>query len=316
MRHFFFFSFFLIFEHVHAYFCRFFFCRFFTEKTVKIIPNAIAVATADERHVFSSFLSRESAYQLMIKCWQDAMPTSDIDVLATSAQLKVCSEIVSSNGGDGGGGGNGIGGDLNIQNSSDAKPFTDEPIFAKVNVTPAKQTLQVVHQRRCDSNSGDLDISEFDDDSSSAISCNESLSRLLKMPKTHLETILSNETHEHPANSSSSSNPSNFDKKSSNHQSISDFDLSKCKIDADSLKSSTPIFNSTAMQKHLLDSTSSSSIRFFNFRIPRTIHIAYFGLSLIIILTLIAIFLFYRINEMKNTRIRVTADDLNPVRID
>ncbi|XP_023169077.2 GRAM domain-containing protein 2B-like isoform X3 [Drosophila hydei] len=35
------------------------------EKTVKIIPNAVGVATADERHVFGSFISRESAFRLM-----------------------------------------------------------------------------------------------------------------------------------------------------------------------------------------------------------------------------------------------------------
>ncbi|XP_030568732.1 GRAM domain-containing protein 2B-like isoform X4 [Drosophila novamexicana] len=35
------------------------------EKTAKIIPNAVGVATADERHVFGSFISRESAFRLM-----------------------------------------------------------------------------------------------------------------------------------------------------------------------------------------------------------------------------------------------------------
>ncbi|XP_055907771.1 GRAM domain-containing protein 2B-like isoform X3 [Eupeodes corollae] len=35
------------------------------EKVAKIIPNAVGVATADERHVFGSFLSRESAFRLM-----------------------------------------------------------------------------------------------------------------------------------------------------------------------------------------------------------------------------------------------------------
>ncbi|XP_054731246.1 serine-rich adhesin for platelets-like isoform X2 [Anastrepha obliqua] len=35
------------------------------EKTAKIIPNAVGVATADERHVFGSFISREAAFRLM-----------------------------------------------------------------------------------------------------------------------------------------------------------------------------------------------------------------------------------------------------------
>lgn len=40
------------------------------EKTVKILPNAIGVATSDERHVFGSFMSRDSAYRLMVSIWQ------------------------------------------------------------------------------------------------------------------------------------------------------------------------------------------------------------------------------------------------------
>ncbi|ALC49842.1 maker357 [Drosophila busckii] len=35
------------------------------EKTAKIIPNAVGVSTADERHVFNSFISREAAFRLM-----------------------------------------------------------------------------------------------------------------------------------------------------------------------------------------------------------------------------------------------------------
>ncbi|XP_032594854.1 uncharacterized protein YMR317W isoform X1 [Drosophila grimshawi] len=39
--------------------------RISKEKTAKIIPNAVGVATADERHVFGSFISREAAFRLM-----------------------------------------------------------------------------------------------------------------------------------------------------------------------------------------------------------------------------------------------------------
>lgn len=35
------------------------------EKTAKIIPNAVGVATSDERHVFGSFISREAAFRLL-----------------------------------------------------------------------------------------------------------------------------------------------------------------------------------------------------------------------------------------------------------
>ncbi|KAJ6634735.1 Protein Aster-B, partial [Pseudolycoriella hygida] len=40
------------------------------EKTAKIIPNAVGVTTADERHVFGSFMSREAAYILMLSVWR------------------------------------------------------------------------------------------------------------------------------------------------------------------------------------------------------------------------------------------------------
>lgn len=39
------------------------------EKTAKIFPNAVCVCTADERHVFGSFISREAAFRLMISVW-------------------------------------------------------------------------------------------------------------------------------------------------------------------------------------------------------------------------------------------------------
>ncbi|KAG4076127.1 hypothetical protein HA402_011473 [Bradysia odoriphaga] len=44
------------------------------EKTAKIIPNAVGVATADERHVFGSFMSREAAYRLMLSVWKPVAP--------------------------------------------------------------------------------------------------------------------------------------------------------------------------------------------------------------------------------------------------
>uniref|UniRef100_A0A336LM10 CSON013646 protein n=1 Tax=Culicoides sonorensis TaxID=179676 RepID=A0A336LM10_CULSO len=39
------------------------------EKTAKIFPNAVCVCTAEERHVFGSFISREAAFRLMISVW-------------------------------------------------------------------------------------------------------------------------------------------------------------------------------------------------------------------------------------------------------
>ncbi|XP_034943916.1 GRAM domain-containing protein 2A-like isoform X1 [Chelonus insularis] len=43
------------------------------EKTARIIPNAIAVVTEEERHVFCSLLSRDSTFKLMIQVWDSAL---------------------------------------------------------------------------------------------------------------------------------------------------------------------------------------------------------------------------------------------------
>ncbi|KAK9878900.1 hypothetical protein WA026_003729 [Henosepilachna vigintioctopunctata] len=39
------------------------------EKTARIIPNAVGIATADEKHVFGTLLSRENTYKYMTKVW-------------------------------------------------------------------------------------------------------------------------------------------------------------------------------------------------------------------------------------------------------
>ncbi|GLG94887.1 Uncharacterized protein GBIM_01974 [Gryllus bimaculatus] len=43
------------------------------EKTARIIPNAIGVATGLEKHVFGSLLSRDSTYKLMLQVWKEAL---------------------------------------------------------------------------------------------------------------------------------------------------------------------------------------------------------------------------------------------------
>ncbi|XP_043278189.1 GRAM domain-containing protein 2B-like isoform X2 [Venturia canescens] len=47
------------------------------EKTARIIPNAVAVATVDERHVFCSLLSRDSTFKLMKQVWDAALEARD-----------------------------------------------------------------------------------------------------------------------------------------------------------------------------------------------------------------------------------------------
>lgn len=62
------------------------------EKTARIIPNAVAVTTEKERHVFCSLLSRDSTFKLMKQVWDAALepgPSPDVLPLASDAKLLV-----------------------------------------------------------------------------------------------------------------------------------------------------------------------------------------------------------------------------------
>ncbi|XP_046738651.1 GRAM domain-containing protein 2A-like isoform X1 [Diprion similis] len=51
------------------------------EKTARIIPNAVAIATEEDRHVFCSLLSRDSTFKLMKQVWDAAKePTPAADI--------------------------------------------------------------------------------------------------------------------------------------------------------------------------------------------------------------------------------------------
>lgn len=69
--------------------------RISKEKTAKIIPNAIGVATLDERHVFGSFMSREAAYRLMLSIWRPAelpeTPTATVKAAPVDVEISECS---------------------------------------------------------------------------------------------------------------------------------------------------------------------------------------------------------------------------------
>ena len=51
------------------------------EKTAKIIPNAVAVSTQDEIHTFTSFISRDATYKVMMKVWKKARDKCDINLV-------------------------------------------------------------------------------------------------------------------------------------------------------------------------------------------------------------------------------------------
>ncbi|XP_017871325.1 PREDICTED: uncharacterized protein LOC108619314 isoform X4 [Drosophila arizonae] len=64
------------------------------EKTVKIIPNAVGVATADERHVFGSFISRESAFRLMCNVCSHLASGPEILPKALPADVELTEEYI------------------------------------------------------------------------------------------------------------------------------------------------------------------------------------------------------------------------------
>lgn len=245
--------------------------RISKEKTVKIIPNAIAVATIDERHVFSSFLSREAAYQLMVGVWREALPMCDIYFTSSAAKLVISTVSCKK---------------YTVNPTTDVVAGLDE-----THAIPNSNTLQVHHQKRI-LNSG---ASEMENESSSAISGNESLSQLVQTAQLIYNKQVNND--------GSSSNSNLKCEVSSNRDSNSELDTSKTFIN--NAEPATSASNSIGLidkSKSTLNEMPIGSI--FKLEIPRTIHIAYFALSLTIILALIAAFLFYRISELKNSRFK------------
>ncbi|XP_059487428.1 GRAM domain-containing protein 2A-like isoform X2 [Neocloeon triangulifer] len=83
------------------------------EKTARIIPNAVGIATLHEKHVFSSLLSRDSTYKLMVQVWKNATapeiveiepiplptPTLDLDPLSISVSDISKEEVTPSESG-------------------------------------------------------------------------------------------------------------------------------------------------------------------------------------------------------------------------
>lgn len=60
------------------------------EKTARIIPNAVAVATEEDRHVFCSLLSRDSTFKLMKQVWDVAMePQPSPTILPLTSEEKL-----------------------------------------------------------------------------------------------------------------------------------------------------------------------------------------------------------------------------------
>lgn len=256
------------------------------EKTVKIIPNAIAVATNDERHVFSSFISRESAYQLMVKIWQNLTPAGDIEMTTSSVTLKKSSlpDNLSS-----------ASTENIIKIQFNAKKVD---VIDGVSLLPVKHTLQVVQNRRGGS-SCDPDISEIEDDSSSAISCSESLLQKRLLLQTQVQHV------------SDSTLTKELNNKSD------EFSASiVLNTDEKDLKATTSS-NDGSQPTITINNTESSTITLYRFQIPKSVHIGYLGLLLAVILALIATFLIYRISQVQNghSQKKDTIEHLNGVNL-
>ncbi|XP_076249353.1 uncharacterized protein LOC143188794 isoform X2 [Calliopsis andreniformis] len=64
------------------------------EKTARIIPNAVAIATEEDRHVFCSLLSRDSTFKLMKQVWDAAMEPQPLpEILPLATEQKDDSEV-------------------------------------------------------------------------------------------------------------------------------------------------------------------------------------------------------------------------------
>lgn len=230
------------------------------EKTVKIFPNAIAVCTGDERHVFSSFLSRETAYQLMISVWQDAVIHLQFQSTSLISTTTTTSGPV-------------------IDASSSASTDTLLPKSnneSDVVITSTTSTTETVHSSLRRTNNERLDVSELDDDSSSAVSGNESVRKRFLEQDQQIRLI------EQQMNSGEIIQQS---------------------------ASIIPVF-----QLDTLKSRGLSFIKKFQSKIPQNVPVIYFGLSLVIILALLAWFLLYRISELRSNQI-FAVDDLDDVSI-
>ena len=53
------------------------------ERTAMIIPNAVAVFTDQEKHLFTSFISRDHTFTVATQAWRRALASSSLHTLVT-----------------------------------------------------------------------------------------------------------------------------------------------------------------------------------------------------------------------------------------
>lgn len=239
------------------------------EKTVKIFPNAIAVCTSDERHVFSSFLSRETAYQLMISVWQDVVihqqfqsatlvGTTAASLLKTAGAVFDTSSSASTD-------------TLlpKINNESDAVVTSTTPSIENTLTVDFPFCRGIKHR----------EVSELEEDSSSALSGSEGLKTRFLEQEQQVRII---------------------------EQQMRCHTIGEPEI----IRTSASIFPDFGSNR--MKSRGLSIIKMLQSKIPQTVPFAYLGLSVIVILTLIAWYLFSRISESNYT---FSIEDLDGVSI-
>jgi hypothetical protein len=72
------------------------------ERTAKIIPNAVGLETADEKHVFGSLISRDTTFKFITVVWKrairemnpaDAVRKYDAVTYSNTRQIKIMSLV-------------------------------------------------------------------------------------------------------------------------------------------------------------------------------------------------------------------------------
>ena len=56
-----------------------------------IIPNAVAVFTAAEKHLFTSFISRDHTFTVATQAWRRALASSNLHTSVTLSSSCTCS---------------------------------------------------------------------------------------------------------------------------------------------------------------------------------------------------------------------------------
>ncbi len=68
------------------------------EKTAKIIPNAVGLATAEEKHVFGSLLSRDSTFKFLTHVWKRAVRQQRPSAAAAAAAVAAAANAAAASG--------------------------------------------------------------------------------------------------------------------------------------------------------------------------------------------------------------------------